>query len=771
MPPGLVAAAPIGRRLSTAASTPLSSLTDALLATRLASHLLTTPHLPAALLPTAPLPLPVHLHILRHPALPPASKLSFFLAATPPSSPLLASTFPVLVRALAAGSPPLLDALLPFALSSASPSTLLPALLSSLLSASRLDAALSLLDAAPPDLLPRLAAAALPSLIASPNLIAAVPAIRRLLPIASQPPPVRATNRLLLALSKENLCDDFRYVFEELSRRGLPSNVRLYNICIHAFGKWRQLGMSLRLFAAMKAATPPVSPDICTYNSVIRALVVGARVPDALVIFDEMKSSGIEPDVFTYRAVMNGCCKSFRMDDALRVFQEMRGSSGVKSDVVVYNSLLDGLFKAKKLDEACGFFETMVADGIQCSASTHNTLIDGLFKNGRAEAACRLFYELRRKGQLLDGIAYSIMVREFCKEGMGDQVAEAVELVKEMEQQGFSVDLVTITSLLIGFDKSKRWDLEEQIVKFIRGSSVLPDAIRWKSDMMVALRGPHGRDKDGTPLFSFDGNMDDMMSLVNHVGHTGTDEETPNSDPKDDWSLSPHLDHLAKHADSLNGSAVFTMHRGQRVQGMGAKTFDADMINTYLSIFLAKGKLSVACKLFEIFTNLGNKGTSYTYNSLMTSFVKKGYLKQVWAILHERGGQLCPNDVATYNLIIQGLGQMGKAEVASTIIDRLSKKGVYMDIVMYNTLINQLGKVGKVEEAGCLFEQIIRSGMKPDVVTFNTLININAKAGRLKEADKYLRRMITEGIAPNYATETILIFLDKEIEKRRKQHK
>ncbi|XP_066328999.1 pentatricopeptide repeat-containing protein At4g01570-like [Miscanthus floridulus] len=771
MPPGLVAAAPIGRRLSTAAATPLSSLTDALLATRLASHLLTTPHLPAALLPAAPLPLPVHLHILRHPALPPASKLSFFLAATPPASPLLASTFPVLLRALAAGSPPLLDELLPFALSSASPSTLLPALLSCLLSASRLDAALSLLDASPPDLLPRLAAAALPSLIASPNLIAAVPAIRKLLPIASHPPPVRATNRLLLALSKENLCDDFRYVFEEMSRRGLPSNVRLYNICIHAFGKWRQLGMSLRLFAAMKAATPPVAPDICTYNSVIRALVVGGRVPDALVIFYEMKSSGIEPDVFTYRAVMNGCCKSFRMDDALRVFQEMWGSSGVKSDVVVYNSLLDGMFKAKKLDEACGFFETMVADGIQCSASTHNIVIDGLFKNGRAEAACRLFYELRRKGQLLDGIAYSIMVREFCKEGMGDQVAEAVELVKEMEQQGFSVDLVTITSLLIGFNKSKRWDLEEQIVKFIRDGTVLPDAIRWKSNMMVALRGPHGREKDGTPLFSFDGNMDDVMSLVNHVGHTGTDEETPNSDPKDDWSLSPHLDHLAKHADSLNSSAVFTMHRGQRVQGMGAKTFDADMVNTYLSIFLAKGKLSVACKLFEIFTNLGNKGTSYTYNSLMTSFVKKGYLKQVWAILHERDGQLCPNDVATYNLIIQGLGQMGKAEVASTIIDRLSKKGLYMDIVMYNTLINQLGKVGKVEEAGCLFEQIIRSGMKPDVVTFNTLININVKAGRLKEADKYLRRMITEGIAPNYATETILIFLDKEIEKRRQQHK
>jgi pentatricopeptide repeat protein len=768
MPPGL--AAPV-RRLASAAATPLSGLTDALLATRLVSHLLTTPHLPAALLPAAPLPLPVRLHILRHPALPPASKLSFFLAATPPSSPLLAATFPVLLRTLAAGSPPLLDELLPFALSSPSPSTLLPALLSSLLSASRHDAALALLDAAPPDLLPRLAAAALPSLIASPDLIAAVPAIRRLLPIASHPPPARATNRLLLALSKENLYDDFRYLFDEMSRRGLPSNVRFYNICIHAFGKWRELDMSLRLFAAMKAASPPVVPDICTYNSVIRALVVDGRVTDALVAFDEMKSSGIEPDVFTYRAVMNGCCKSFRIDDALRVFQEMRGSSGVRGDVVVYNSLLDGLFKAKKLDEACGFFETMVADGIQCSASTHNTVIDGLFKNGRAEAACRLFYELRRKGQLLDGIAYSIMVREFCKEGVGDQVAEAVELVKEMEERGFIVDLVTITSLLIGFNKSRRWDLEEQIVKFIRDGSVLPDAIRWKSNMMAALRGPQDRGKDGTSFLPFDGKMDDVMRLVNPVGHTGADEETVNNDPKDDWSLSPHLDHLAKNADSSNGSAIFTMQRGQRVQSMGGRSFDADMVNTYLSIFLAKGKLSVACKLFEIFTSLGQKGTSYTYNSLMTSFVKKGYVKQVWAVLHERGGQLCPNDIATYNLIIQGLGQMGKPEVASSIIDQLSKKGVYMDIVMYNTLINQLGKVGKVEEASCLFEQIIRSGMKPDVVTFNTLININAKAGRLKEAEKYLRRMIAEGIAPNRATETIMIFLDKEIEKKKQQPK
>jgi pentatricopeptide repeat protein len=41
-----------------------------------------------------------------------------------------------------------------------------------------------------------------------------------LLPITSNPPHVQATNRLLLAMSKENLYDDFGYVFDEMSRKG-----------------------------------------------------------------------------------------------------------------------------------------------------------------------------------------------------------------------------------------------------------------------------------------------------------------------------------------------------------------------------------------------------------------------------------------------------------------------------------------------------------------------------------------------------------------------
>ncbi|MCI81727.1 pentatricopeptide repeat-containing protein, partial [Trifolium medium] len=45
------------------------------------------------------------------------------------------------------------------------------------------------------------------------------------------------------------------------------------------------------------------------------------------------------------------------------------------------------------------------------------------------------------------------------------------------------------------------------------------------------------------------------------------------------------------------------------------------------------------------------------------------------------GEKLCPTDIATYNMIIQGLGKMGRADLASAVLDGLLKQGGYLDIV------------------------------------------------------------------------------------------
>ncbi|XWS35987.1 hypothetical protein CRYUN_Cryun20dG0043200 [Craigia yunnanensis] len=166
------------------------------------------------------------------------------------------------------------------------------------------------------------------------------------------------------------------------------------------------------------------------------------------------------------------------------------------------------------------------------------------------------------------------------------------------------------------------------------------------------------------------------------------------------------MDQLANQVKSAkHSSQLFSLIRGQRAQEKGISSFDVDMVNTFLSIFLAKGKLSLACKLFEIFTDMRVDPVSYTYNSITSSFVQKCYINEAWGVLNEMDEKVCPADIAaTYNLIIQGLGKMGRADIASSILDKLIKQGVFLNIVMFNTLINAPGKAGRINEASKLFE-------------------------------------------------------------------
>lgn len=568
-------------------------------------------------------------------------------------------------------------------------------------------------------------------------------------------------NELLVALRKNGMKSEFRNVFDKCREKikSFPDDVWGYNVCIHAFGNWGELETALNLFKEMKKKSGCFSylaPDLCTYNSLIQSLCFNGKVNDALVVWEELKSSGHEPDDFTYRIIIQGCCKCYRMNDAVKIFSEMQ-YNGFRPDTVVYNSMLDGFLKSRKVMEACQLFEKMVDDGVRASCCTYNILIDGLFKNRRGQAAYALFGDLKKKGQFVDGITYSIVVLHICKEGM---IEEALELVEEMESRGFVVDLVTITHLLVAINTESRTDVTDRLLKRIKSSNLMPAVLEWKTKMEELMKDPKNRKKDFTPMFR-KGDFREIMSLLTSHESNSSSKETV-----DPWSSSPYMDHLADEAKSQ--SQLLTSSRGKRVQEKGVHSFDINMVNTYLSIYLTKGKLSLACKLFDSFTDLEVNPVNYTYNSLMSSLVKKGYLNEASGVLSEMGEKVSSADVATYNVIFQALGKMGRADLASAVLRKLTEGG-FLDMVMYNTLISVLGKGGRFDEANKVLEQMKQSGINPDVVTYNTLIEVNSKAGRLKEARRFLKMMVDAGCAPNHVTDTTLEFLENEIKKEKQK--
>lgn len=580
---------------------------------------------------------------------------------------------------------------------------------------------------------------------------------------------IAACSELLVELRKAGMHAEFRNVFDKLREKNIfPMDIRGYNVCIHGFGNWGELETSLNLFKEMKEKSVRLgnsfAPDLCTYNSLIQALCFNGKVKDALIVWEELKSSGHEPDAFTYRIIIQGCCKCYMMNDATKIFSEMQ-HNGFRPDTIVYNSMLDGFLKSRKLMEACQLFEKMVDDGVRASCWTYNILIDGLFKNRRGQAAYELFRDLKKKGQFVDGITYSIVIFHICREGL---VEEALGLVEEMEARGFVVDLVTITHLLVSINKEGRKDWTHRLLKHIRNGNLMPTVLKWKANMEASMKDPRSREKDFTPMFPGKGDFQEILNLINSAESNTDSKHSLRKETIDPWSSSPYMDHLADKPKS--NIQLLSSSKGKRVQEKGLDLFDINMVNTYLSIYLTKGKLSLACKLFEIFTDLGVDPVNYTYNSLMSSLVKKGYLNEAYGVVSEMVEKVSATDVATYNMIFQALGKMGRADLASAVLRKLTDGG-FLDMVMYNTVINVLGKGGRLKEVNMVVAQMKKSGINPDVVTYNTLIEVHSKAGRLKEAQEFLKMMVDAGCAPNHVTDTTLEFLEKEIEKQKQKAK
>ncbi|KAM7498142.1 hypothetical protein LguiA_022556 [Lonicera macranthoides] len=93
----------------------------------------------------------------------------------------------------------------------------------------------------------------------------------------------------------------------------------------------------------------------------------------------------------------------------------------------------------------------------------------------------------------------------------------------------------------------------------------------------------------------------------------------------------------------------------------------------------------------------------------MSSFFEKRLFQRRLGRSSRNGREVLP--IATYNMTIQGLGKMGRADLANTTIDNLMKLGGYFDMVMYNTLINALGRASWIDEANRVFQQMGTSGI------------------------------------------------------------
>merc|ERR1719343_739108 len=168
----------------------------------------------------------------------------------------------------------------------------------------------------------------------------------------------------------------------------------------------------------MRAAEPPVEPDLVTISTIVKGYCQSGEVDQALQLFRDMqRGSTLKPDEVMYNSLLDGCARGQRLQDALSLLDEMRQARIAPSSYTL-SIVCKLLGRAKRLDQAFSLVENVSKEyGFMPSIHVYTCLIQACFHNRRIGKALALHDEAVRKGVAPDEKTYTAMVLGCLKNG------------------------------------------------------------------------------------------------------------------------------------------------------------------------------------------------------------------------------------------------------------------------------------------------------------------------------------------------------------------
>lgn len=393
------------------------------------------------------------------------------------------------------------------------------------------------------------------------------------------------------------------------------------------------------------------NPDCETFNILIDGLCKSRKLRDALKLFDEMSDRGIVPNKDTYRVVLTGLCRENRVDDALGLFHTMK-TRGFQPDLIIYNVLLNGFCKMGRIDEAFSFSKSFRDVGYFIGIRGYSSLIDGLVNANRTREALCFFLKLFQIGRKPDVVLYTIMIRGLCNMRRLD---DALNLMSDMKGRGLVPDTPCYNTLIKGLCDMGLLDQALALYLEIVKDGYLPSSQTYT--ILIC-----GMCKNGL--------LGEAQQLFNEMEKLG---------------CSP----------SVN-------------------TF-----NALIDGLCKAGKLEEA--------------------RLMFYKMEIGKNPSVFLRLSQGADKVL--DSKSLQVMVEKLCESGLVLKAYKLLKQLADSGVVPDIYTYNILINGYCKAEKVDAALKVYEELHLKGLSPDLVTFVTLMDGLQRVGREKEAMKFYEQM------------------------------
>merc|ERR1719223_1634312 len=199
----------------------------------------------------------------------------------------------------------------------------------------------------------------------------------------------------------------------------------------------------------MKAATPPVEPDIVTYSTMVKGFCASGDLDKGLQLLKEMELDGkFAPDEVMYNSLLDGCARQHRLDDAVKLLGRARrlnqaftmvkslcDEHNFKANIQVYTCLIQACFHNRHPMKALAIHDQLVEERCVPDQKTYVALVRGCLQAGfvdKAAAVVRCAFHCKGHDMLqpdgpAPGVDRNCLQEVIAKLGAGSDAARSLQ--------------------------------------------------------------------------------------------------------------------------------------------------------------------------------------------------------------------------------------------------------------------------------------------------------------------------------------------------------
>ncbi|VFQ84232.1 unnamed protein product [Cuscuta campestris] len=445
--------------------------------------------------------------------------------------------------------------------------------------------------------------------------------------------------------------------------------------------------------------------DFACYNALAYSLNRTNQFRAADQVPELMQMQGKPPTEKQFEILIRMHCDANRGLRVYHVYEKMM-KFNIKPRVFLYNRIMDALVKTNHLDLALSVYDDFKKSGLLEESVTFMVLIKGLCKSGRVDDAIELLGRMRKNLCKPDVFAYTAMVKVLVSEGNLDGCSRVwEEMVKDRVEPDVMAYGTFITALCKGNRLEKGYELFEEMKE--KRHLIDRDIYRSLIEALV-INGKVGSACDLLKDLITSGYRADL-AIYNCL-----------------------IEGLCKHQRVDRAYKLFKVTVQEDLQP------DFITVNPILLSYAETKRMEDFTGLLDQLQKLGIcvRDDISKFFSAMVKIPNK--IMRAWETFNELKLKYhC--GVQCYNILMEALHSIRKAEKALELFQELNDKKLQCDLSTYSTAIQCFVEIDSVEEACKWYNQTREMSLVPSTMAYYSLVKKLCSVGEIDAAMMLIR--------------------------------